>query len=228
MTATGSHINSYSLRGAQPPGEGFFSVPSVPAPIYFPLTTGKGADGNTGSFFYSAYGILAGEVCCAGTAPSGRLAPPLLGLLTLHQRLQAQDRVALLGEPVQQLLAVGGDGLVSDIIAEVVDAVEFLSGLVQPLGHIVLQLLGHPDDPLNAALGCSKLLGGNKVTAMAHITGGLNAAAGAGGQFAEGHTGRGHALVFPVDHDDTVAHGLNAANALEAAARGHGGNTIGA
>ena len=28
MTATGSHIDSYSLRGAQPPGEGFFSVPA--------------------------------------------------------------------------------------------------------------------------------------------------------------------------------------------------------
>ena len=79
MNATGSHITSYSLRVAQPPGEGFFSVPSVPAPIYFPLTTEKGADGNTGSFFYSAYGILAGEVCCAGTAPSGRLSPPLFG-----------------------------------------------------------------------------------------------------------------------------------------------------
>ena len=33
-------------------------------------------------------------MCCAGTAPSGRLAPPLLGLLTLHQRLQAQDQPA--------------------------------------------------------------------------------------------------------------------------------------
>ena len=27
MTATGSHVYFYSLRGAQPPGEGFFSVP---------------------------------------------------------------------------------------------------------------------------------------------------------------------------------------------------------
>ena len=45
MTATGSHINSYSLRGAQPPGEGFFSIPSVPAPIYHALALRPGGRG---------------------------------------------------------------------------------------------------------------------------------------------------------------------------------------
>ena len=38
MTATGSHVHFYSLRGAQPPGEGYFSVPAVPTPIFTALT----------------------------------------------------------------------------------------------------------------------------------------------------------------------------------------------
>ena len=130
--------------------------------------------------------------------------------------------MTLFGQPVQQLLAVGGDGLVGHHVGKVVNAVQLLGSLVQLLGNIVLQLLGHPNDPLNAALSSHELLGGDEVTAVAHVAGGLNAAAGAGGQLAEGHTGRGHALVFPVDDDHAVGHRLNAADALEAAAGGHG------
>ena len=142
--------------------------------------------------------------------------------ISLHQRLHAQHRVTLLGQPVQQLLAVGGDGLVSYHVGEVVDAVQFLGRLVQTLGNVVLQLLGHPDNALDAALSSDELLGGDEVTAVTHVAGGLDTAAGAGGQLAEGHTGRGHALVFPVDNDEAVGHGLNAADALKAAAGGHG------
>ena len=58
----------------------------------------------------------------------------------------------LLRQPVQQLLAVGGDGLIGNAVGEVVDAIHLLGGLVQLFRHIVLQFLGHPDDPLNAAL----------------------------------------------------------------------------
>ena len=45
MTATGSHVHFYSLRGAQPPGEGYFSVPAVPTSIYtaqMPQDSGRG------------------------------------------------------------------------------------------------------------------------------------------------------------------------------------------
>ena len=60
--------------------------------------------------------------------------------------------MALLGQPAVQLFAIGGDGFVGHHVAEVFNAIQFLSGLVQPLAHIVLQLLGHPDDPLDTAL----------------------------------------------------------------------------
>ena len=45
MTATGSHEYFYSLRGAQPPGEGFFSVPAAPTPIFAAQVTLPGGRG---------------------------------------------------------------------------------------------------------------------------------------------------------------------------------------
>ena len=51
--------------------------------------------------------------------------------MELQQRLQAQDGVVALGQPVQQLLGVGGDGLIGDHVGEVLDAVQLLGGFVQ-------------------------------------------------------------------------------------------------
>ena len=130
--------------------------------------------------------------------------------------------MSLLGEEVHQLLGVGGDGLVAHHAAEVVNPQQLLGGGVEPGGHVVLELLGHPDDPGDAALGGGELLRGDEVPPVAHEAGGLNAAAGHGGQLAEGHARGGHALVLPVDHHQAVGEGLNAADALEAAAAGHG------
>ena len=124
-------------------------------------------------------------------------------------------------QELQQRVAVGADGLVCDHVGEVVDAVELLGGLVQALADVVLQFLRHPDDALDAALGVDELLGGDEVTAVAHVARGLYAAAGAGGQLAEGHAGGGHARVFTVDDDEAVGHRLDAGDALEAAAGGH-------
>ena len=46
-------------------------------------------------------------------------------------------------------------GLVGDHVGEVVDAVQLLRGLVQARRNVVLQLLGHPDDALKAALSAA-------------------------------------------------------------------------
>ena len=95
--------------------------------------------------------------------------------ISLHQRFHAQHRVTLFGQPVQQLLAVGSNGLVGNHVGEVVDAVQLLGRLVQALGNVVLQLLGHPDNALDAALSSDELLGGDEVTAVTHVAGGLDA-----------------------------------------------------
>ena len=58
--------------------------------------------------------------------------------------------------------------------------------------------------------------------AMAHEAGRLHAAAGHGGQFAEGHAGGRHTCVLTVDYDHAVDLGHDAADAFEAAAAGHG------
>ena len=60
------------------------------------------------------------------------------------------------------------------------------------------------------------------MAAMAHEAGGLHAAAGHGGQLAEGHAGGGHAVELAVDDHQAVGEGLDTADALEAAATGHG------
>ena len=144
------------------------------------------------------------------------------GKIKLHQRLQAQYGVTLLGQEAEQLLGIGGDGLVTDHVAEVVDAQHFLGGGIEPGGHVVLEFLGHPDDAGHAALSGGKLVAGDEVAAMAHEARSLYAAAGHRGQLAEGHAGGGHALVLTVDDDKAVGEGLDAADALEAAAGGHG------
>ena len=69
--------------------------------------------------------------------------PPLSAL---HQRLQVQHRVPLLGDEVHQLLGIGGDGLVADHVAEILNPQQLLGRGVEPGGHVVLELLGHPDD----------------------------------------------------------------------------------
>ena len=72
--------------------------------------------------------------------------------------------MTLLGQPVQQFLTVGGNGFVSHHVGEVLDAVQLESGLVQALCHIVLQLLGHPNDSLDTAFSGNELLGADEVT----------------------------------------------------------------
>ena len=66
--------------------------------------------------------------------------------------------MVLLGQEVHEGIAVLADRLVGDHIGEVVDAVQLLGGAVQALGDVVLQLLRHPDDTLDAALGGDELL----------------------------------------------------------------------
>ena len=111
----------------------------------------------------------------------------------LHQRFHRQNGMVLFGQEVHQIVHFGADGLISDHVHKVVDAVQLLGGGIDSGTDVILQFLGHPDDTLDTALSVDELLGRDEVTAMAHVTGGLNAAAGAGGQFAEGHAGRGHA-----------------------------------
>ena len=60
------------------------------------------------------------------------------------------------------------------------------------------------------------------MAAMAHEAGGLHAAAGLGGQLGEAHAQGGQAGVLAVDDDHAVGEGLDAADALKAAAGGHG------
>ena len=129
--------------------------------------------------------------------------------------------MVLLGQEVHEGFAVLADRLVGDHIGEVVDAVQLLGGAVQALGDVVLQLLRHPDDTLDAALGGDELLRGDEVTAVAHVARRLHAAAGAGGQLAERHADGGHALILTVDDDEAVRDRLDAADAFEAAAGGH-------
>ena len=59
------------------------------------------------------------------------------------------------------------------------------------------------------------------MTAVAHVARRLHAAAGAGGQLAEGHADGGYALILTVDDDEAVRDRLDAADAFEAAAGGH-------
>ena len=145
---------------------------------------------------------------------------------TLHQRLHLQDGMALLAQPAVQFFAVAGNVLVSDVVHEVLNAVEFLGSGIQPLAHIVFEFLGHPDDSLDAALSGAELLGSDEVTAMAHVAGSLDTAAGAGSQtpgymghgrhfisskkFVSAEGGVGRIVWMPKELKDDVAERLNA------------------
>ncbi len=140
----------------------------------------------------------------------------------LHERFQTQNGVILLCKEGHEGFAIFADRLVGNHIGEVLDAVEFLGGLIQASADIVLQFLGHPYDTLDTAFGGNELLGSDEMSAVTHIAGGLDTATGAGSQLTEAHAYGSHALVLAVDNDDAVGNGLNAADTLEAATGGHG------
>ena len=116
----------------------------------------------------------------------------------LHiEGFHAQHGMAHAAQEFHQLLGiVGADGLIGNHVGEVVHAVQLLGGSIQTLPHLVLQLLGHPDDTAGAAFCLDELLGGDELLAVAHEAGGLNAAAGHGSHLGEAHAQGGHAGVL--------------------------------
>ena len=105
---------------------------------------------------------------------------------------------------MHRLFRICADRLVAYHIHEIVDAEGLFGSLVKTCPEVLLEFLGHPDDPGGAALSAYELLGSYEVTAMSHESGCLYSAAGHGGQLTEGHSCGCHAGVLAVDDHDAV------------------------
>src|SRR5665811_2552526 len=108
-----------------------------------------------------------------------------------------------------------------DLVHQVRHASTFASSL-KDITHLFLELLGHPDEPLDAAVGGYELWRTHVITGMSEESWALHTTAHRTGQGRELHARRRFALELAVDGHDAVAHGQDAADDFETAAGSHG------
>ena len=103
------------------------------------FSVGRGNAPPSDITFTSMYRIgLPTQGCWSTNQPKSRHC--LAVHTALHQGFQTQDGMVLFGQPVVQFFAVGGNGLVSNHVGKVLDAVELHGSLVKSFTHIILQL----------------------------------------------------------------------------------------
>ena len=153
----------------------------------------------------------AASLCDEGPRPLRRAGPRPFWLS--HQWVHGQSRVLDGHHVLHETLEVGGHRLIGDLVNEVGD-LELVSPLLELLPQGILELLGHPGDTRQTALGGDELRAGQVQATDADESGRLMAAADAAGEGRELHAQRRlagvltvhdhHALQVREDRDDAL------------------------